>query len=383
MSERASRAETGRRYDLDWLRLLGFTLVFVYHAGRFFDRGWWHLKAPQTSFWLELVNAFGAQWRLELLFLVSGAALFLSTQGKPFGDVLRTRAQRILVPFAFGVLVIVPPQVYLERVAQGHFQGSYPAFYPHYFDGFYMPASSGGNFAWHGNHLWFLLYLFVFSVVGLPLLRYGWQAAGGRAAAWLAGRFERDGCFLPGAVALVLLHALLEPRFPGHASLADGLTWFAFLALGYFAAAHPGISEALQRALPRNALWAAAGAAAWLAWYVHGGQAEPGYRAGYLAGALLSGAMTWFWLLTLVGAARRLLNRRHPWLPYLTEGVLPFYVLHQTVILLVGACVIVTDLAVGLQYAIILAGSFLGTALLYALLIRPWRLARLLFGMRP
>jgi len=80
---------------------------------------------------------------------------------------LRDRVLRLLVPFVSGVLVIVPPQVWVERVGHGAFAGSFFAFYPHYFDGLY---GFGGNFAWIGLHLWYLLLLFLITVVLAPLL---------------------------------------------------------------------------------------------------------------------------------------------------------------------------------------------------------------------
>src|SRR5699024_7100952 len=95
------------------------------------------------------------------------------------------RVRHILLPLVGGVLLLVPPQVYLERRLSGRFTGSFLEFYPHFFDGLYPR----GNFAWH--HLWFLGYLFVFSVAALPLFewlrrnrgRRGWDRLTALAAA--------------------------------------------------------------------------------------------------------------------------------------------------------------------------------------------------------
>ena len=51
-------------------------------------------------------------WRLELLFLVWGAATRFMLRKYAAGPLLRARSTRLLIPLVFGMLVIVPPQAY-------------------------------------------------------------------------------------------------------------------------------------------------------------------------------------------------------------------------------------------------------------------------------
>ncbi len=76
-------------------------------------------------------------WRLSLLFLVSGVATayLLARQGA--GHFMGQRSTRLLIPLAFGMLVIVPPQSYLEVVEKLRYAGSFAEFYRLYITGFH------------------------------------------------------------------------------------------------------------------------------------------------------------------------------------------------------------------------------------------------------
>ena len=148
-----------RRYDLDWLRVLVFSLLILYHVGMFFVPWGWHLKNNNIYEWLQLPMAFVNQWRLPILFIISGMGTRFALSYKNTREFLVERRNRLLIPLVFGMIVIVAPQVYIERIADGDFTGTYWQFYLHYFEGIYP----SGNFSWH--HLWFLPYLFVYSLL--------------------------------------------------------------------------------------------------------------------------------------------------------------------------------------------------------------------------
>src|SRR5512141_1544612 len=114
----ASRA-TQRRYDLDWLRVLAFSSVFLYHCSRFFNSSDWHLKNAVTSPVVDILTAIFDMFGMPLLFAISGAAVVFALRPGGALRFLRDRAMRLLVPLALGILVLGPPQVYLERLTHG------------------------------------------------------------------------------------------------------------------------------------------------------------------------------------------------------------------------------------------------------------------------
>jgi len=86
-------------------------------------------------------------------------------------------------------------------------------------------------------------------------------------------------------------------------------------------------------------------------------------------------------LLALVGYAGEYLNRPSAVLKYLNEAVLPWYILHQTVIIAIA--VTLSPLALGGFYEpiLLIAGTFATCAILYSFIVR-WNVLRFIFGMK-
>lgn len=153
-----------RRYDLDWIRVIVFALLIFYHVGMFFVPWGWHIKNNEIYRWLTFPMTFVNQWRLPILFVISGMGTAFALGKRSIGQFILERNYRLAIPLVFGMLMIVPPQVYIERITEGSFSGSY-------FEFWIGPAFQGvypeGNLSWH--HLWFLPYLLVFSLLLAPV----------------------------------------------------------------------------------------------------------------------------------------------------------------------------------------------------------------------
>src|SRR6204780_5356943 len=155
-----------RRYDLDWVRIGAFVLLILYHVGMYYVTWDWHVKSPQPSATIAPLMMLTSPWRLSLLFLVSGVAtgFLLARQGS--GGFLRLRSTRLLIPLVFGMLVVVPPQSYLEVVEKLRYAGGFAEFYRLYITGFHGFCRGSDCLimpTW--NHLWFVAYLWVYTVV--------------------------------------------------------------------------------------------------------------------------------------------------------------------------------------------------------------------------
>lgn len=149
-----------RQYYIDWLRILLIISVFLFHIGMIFNTWDWHIKNDQQyGGMLRNVMTFLHNWRMPLLFLLSGAGTYFALGKRTPGEYLYERFKRLFIPLLAGIFLLVPVQVYIEKASAF---GSLPDFYLHMFEGIYPE----GNFSWH--HLWFIAYLFVIALFISP-----------------------------------------------------------------------------------------------------------------------------------------------------------------------------------------------------------------------
>ena len=310
-----------RVYYVDWLRILAVLLLVPFHAAMIFVPWTYHVKNAETSVGLEVFNRFLNMWHMPLLFFVSGAGTWFALRHRTPGEYVRERVRRLLVPLVFGILVIIPPQTYLERLQKGQFEGSYLDFYPHFFEGIYPE----GNLTW--NHLWFLAYLFVFSVLLVPLFVWARGKSGhARLCRW-ASRFRTGRSLLPLAIPLMAIQVSLRVRWPGHQNLFDDWANFCFyitmFGYGYILFAMEGVVDHVAR---HRRLFLGLGLLGWLvvvAAEYSGAGPGFGYNVACLVYLAFCGLNTWCWVLAIVGFARVMLDRAGTYHSYAATASLP------------------------------------------------------------
>lgn len=369
-----------RRADLDWLRVSAFALLILYHSGMAWS-GWsWHVTSPESIGWLREAMRFLNRWRMPLIFLVSGAAIMLALGARSPGAFVVDRLKRLLLPLVFGMIVLVPPQVYLERVWRGQYTGSFIGWLPEAFRGVY-PA---GNLSWH--HLWFVAYVLVFTFVLLPVFLWARSTAGRaihRGAGRTAARFGLQWLMVLPLAASILWLAPISHNVNGLIGDWHGLAYYgALLLYGAFLYGSPDLLQALNR---QRWLSLAVGVAAYAALYVVFFQGTvrptiaPDHRPSF---ALLSAVNTMAWLFAILGFANRHLTMRPAFLREGTEAVYPFYMLHQTVTVVAVYWLLQTPAPPAAGFILAVLATFLGTAALYFGLVRPVWFLRPLFGLK-
>jgi glucan biosynthesis protein C len=372
-----------RNHWLDWLRVLAILTVLVYHSTRFFNMGDWHVKNPTWYPGVEVWNVFAVTWMMPLIFVISGASLFYAVGKGGAGKFVKDKVLRLLVPWGVGVLTFSALQVYLERISHGQFAGSFWQFLPLYFQGSYSGNPASGNFAIFGMHLWYLLALFVFSILLYPLMR--WLKGGGRAVFAKLG----DLLALPGAAYLLALPAMLMSIFldpDGPIMSLENAGWsiviYLWLTLaGFVVVSHDGLLASIRRL--RWLSLALSVVLTVIAAILYFGGGEPVFgtsRFTLLVG--LRGLASWCWVVAFLGLGMRYLAFGNAFVAYANEAVLPFYVLHQTVLLCVGYFVVQWPIPDLLKWAIILLSSFTIIMVLYEFLVRRFNVLRFLFGMK-
>jgi glucans biosynthesis protein C len=375
-----------RRYDIDWLRVAAMLIIFFFHNARFFDFMDWHLKNPDRSVGFQALVGFLSQWLMPIFFLLSGAGSWFALGSRNSGQYLRDRIKRLLVPYyLIGFFILIPPQYYWEQVTHGRFSGDFFQFIPHYF---YTQVGFRPFFlAYWSGHLWFLHYLFIISLVCLPLLIYLKSETGRNLIARLGGLSHRRGGIFLFAVPIAIAQMALRAAFPHYLGWADFAYWLTFFLIGYMLPA----DERFTQAIKRNS-WVSLiiGLVAtellfYLVFrrgYFDAWERHPSYTVGYLGYQTLRSLNTWCWIVFLLAMGTRFLNFNNKVLAYCNEAVLPFYILHQTMILVIGFFVIQWRLGIMVKYVIISSTSLASIMAIYQLLIRRFSVTRFLFGMK-
>lgn len=338
--------------------------------GCFFVSWEYHLKNNVICPEFQPPMLFVNQWRLPLLFVISGLGTCFSISKRRAGGFVLERARRLLVPLVFGMLVIVPPQVYFERLLQGVSYHSYMDFYPvAIFNGSYPE----GNFSWH--HLWFLPYLFLFSLI-LLVVKKGIDP--------LAGWVEKKELVSYGWFVLLLVtiptylcEYFLRPYFPvTHALTNDWFTFCNYLWLfvcGYFFARSMKVCWPMFSHMKYVTF--ILGIITFLCWYVP----VTNY---YPVRAFIRAFNMWCWIFSLMGFAIAFFYQPRKWIGYANEAVYPFYILHQTILIAIGYYIGGLHWPVMGKFLIMVLGTYIGCWILYEGLIRRVNLLRFLFGMK-
>ncbi len=366
-----------RRYDLDWLRVLVFGLLIFYHVGMFFVPWGWHIKNPKLYDWLQIPMAFVNQWRLPILFVISGMGTRFALSWRGGGQYSKERLLRLGIPLLVGMLLIVPPQLYVERIVNAQFEGNYWDYYTSVaFAGIYPE----GNLSWH--HLWFLPYLLIYSLVLTPVFLYLRNQPEAAFLQWCRRMIAKPMGFYVFIIPLYFCEALLEPFFPvTHALIGDWFTLINFLVLFFYGYLLISIGDDFWEHLARIRrtvliIAVLAFCIQLFIWY----RVEDSTIV-HFSEALVKVTNMWSWILVLMGYGAKYLNRNSSYLRYLNEAVYPFYIFHQTITIIIGYYMLQVGWGFLPKFLIMCIGTFLGSWTLFEL-VRRVNVLRPLFGLK-
>ena len=419
-----------RRRELDAMGLLVVVGLVFFHSAQIFYYADFFVKnePPNIQSVSQLVStllvAFAGLWGMPLLFLIAGLAIWYSLRKRSAGQFALERTRRLVIPLVVGTLLLVPPMVYYGQKSDPAYQETYLQFLPRFFNiqlsldfpRFLTGAPPDELFSI--EHLWFLEYLFVFTLVLLPLWLFLRRPAGQR----LVDRFG-DFCTLPWAIfslalPIVIIEAALGTEFAGG---WNRYAYIPFLIYGFLMAADGRLGRAFQRHR-RSAL--ILGLVALLLYFAGSYKLGPAvqldpqteYDLAHVLFRLLKGFAGWFWVVVIMGLAvgvgqkqSRGVGQKRPQggtepgrdsqsepsatprrpslldrvAGYAGEAQLPFYVLHMTPIVVIGFYVVQWDVNALVKYGVIVLATLGAVLVVYDIGVRRTRLTRFLFGMKP
>jgi glucans biosynthesis protein C len=377
-----------RRLDLDWIRIIAFALLIFYHIGMYYVTWDWHVKSPRASEFIEPLMMLTSPWRLALLFLVSGAATSFMMDKISAGKLARLRSWRLLIPLIFGMLVIVPPQPYYEVVEKIQYADGYLAFLGRYLaadhsfcrgkDCLMLPT-------W--NHLWFVVYLWAYTMLLAIFL-----AISSRGMTRVQASLERFllkgtgwGIIIWPIAILAVCRLFLVSIFPSTHNLTydwyNHSNYFFMFLFGFvFIRSEAIVAVIVQRRWLCFAL--AVASYAFIIFYsTHYSDAVPPSDATRYFQRVVRALDQWCSILAILGFGRLWLNYEGPARRYFTDAIFPFYIVHQTAIVVYAHNLQQFKLPLVVE-AIVLIAATIATCFISYEIVRHISFLRPLFGLK-
>jgi len=388
-----------RLYFLDWLRVFAILVVFLVHCSKIFDYHTTVVFNTVRSPVLWAFRDFSLLWIMPLFFVLSGAAVFFSKKADKIREFIKSRFLRLLVPLIFiGTFIINPLYVYIERLSSGKAASGFFQWYPQYFDGI---NGFGGNFAplGQGTHLWYLEFLFIYSLILLPFFVRS-KKRGTSILSSFSMHFEKPWALFFLFLPISAVAAAFEIFGMGGVRVVGGwdpISYLLFLSYGYLIFSNAKIGETIKKYSPIYLAVAIILTALLLDSHfgfilkipgltrhelLNDSALLPLNQSLWIAVQALRGLLGWCWIIGLLGLGCRFLNFNNKFLAHANEAVLPFYILHHTVIYIVGFYIIQWSSNIASKFIMISIASFTIIMAIYEILIRRISLLRFLFGMK-
>lgn len=393
-----AQARLSQRYfELDALRVIAFGILILYHIGMFYVLDWgWHIKSDVQFSLLQDVMILTNQWRMSLLFLISSMVFTVvlnqgchSSQSRWVfsANILGKRTLRIMIPLLFGMFVIVAPQVFVEWTASGILEMPFIDFYLAYINPntelFTEKQSIIGLLTW--NHLWFMPYLFVYSVLILVLFPIVRPISEVKSTLL-------DSLTLFSVVAVALMTYIwfeLRMAYPTtHDLVSDWYShakYFLVMLVGMVIVLRPALYKAIMKAryisltiaimlysviiLDRHDMLGATG-----------DLMESSLSFRVLVGVIVV-LNHWAWLAAILGFGQKYLSKPSQLISYLNRGVLPYYMVHQTLIVVAAFYLSSRVSSTMVEFIGITLVTLVGCAITYEVAKR-FLVLRFLFGLK-
>ncbi|MVM29688.1 acyltransferase family protein [Spirosoma sp. HMF4905] len=371
-----------REHYIDWIRVIAFMILIFFHCSMPFVQFGWEIKNTEHSVFLDRLIIWLHQWRLPLLFFISGVGVSFSLRKRSVLSFFGERVIRLFIPLLFSMFFVIPLQVYFERLQEKKINESYWSFYPTVWE---LTPYPEGTLTW--SHLWFVVYLFVFTILLLPVFTLFKIQVLQKWKQKINPIFGHPLANLLLAIPFIIYYFLWYIRWPAQGGLLDD--WFLFNSsitfyfIGYFLADLPSFWKTCETY--RNYFLAVTlSCLAVLFWKYYWPVELPKHQdeSLYVYG-FFDGLHIWAIILTIIGFTRRYLNFSTPSLVYLTSAVYPFYILHQTIIVATGYYIVQWQSPIWVKLITLIVVCFVLIFTLYHFLIRPFMLTRILYGLKP
>jgi len=326
LTEQPSK-KSSRLHYLDWLQVLAILGVFLFHAMHpFDDLTDWHINNVEKSILATFFTGFFNLWGMPFFFLMAGATSWFSLRHRTAGKFIKERITRLLIPFIIGAIVLTPIQAYYEFTHKGWWEkGSIvkfilsPKVRTYFFTEYNSITFNPSIFGDVGYHLWFVGFLFSFSLIALPVFIWMKSDSGKRLIASLSVIAKWRGGLLMFTIPLILIGFFLQPFLTGYTGWASFIFLLVFYISGYIIIADKKFIKAIDRDRWLHLILGiictlfffsvSAGVPVW-DWLV-----SPDTMMFYISW-IAWGINSWCWTMFMMFIGMRFLNFTNQWLQY-------------------------------------------------------------------
>ncbi len=325
-----------RKPYIDNLRNLTILLLFPVHTfmiwndfgSRFYI---WKGEEKVPSTLIVLVNP----WFMPILFVLAGISARYAFKKYTVSAFLIQRVKKLLIPFLFGLVALVPLQTLYARKFFDGYAGGLWDHWKYYFT--HLTDFSGYDGAFTPGHLWFILFLFLISIMALaPFYFYPYER--------VRKRVERMPAF---GILFLFIPVWLMYYLGNFGGFSIGKNFVLYLA-GYYVLSNDNILEKLEK----NIKWLFG-----LCLMETIASAALYYKFSYY-GDLWIHLIGWNSILVLLILARKFLNNSNGFTVYFNQASYPVYILHQSILVALAYYVVKNITGIFLQVVCIWTGSF-------------------------
>ncbi|UFH66098.1 acyltransferase family protein [Clostridium cadaveris] len=348
-----------RRREIDWIRNICILMLFIYHTAVIYtDLGDFYVKSESTNLFSNLFIIFTFSWYMPLLFFLAGASTYFALSRRNCKEYLKEKTKKLLIPFIFGIVALVPPQTYLARVWRGETNVNYIEHMKYFFTNINDFMGFDGGFT--PAHLWFIVFLFFISLAGTGIIKILKTKAGEVFLEKFQKVFlSKLGLFW---VVVSIIIVDLAPNIGGKGFVTNLLIF----VLGYIVYSNEVYLNHLvvkrKKFIIFNVIFSILG----ITYFIWFESMDLGILAYVIEGILKNSVMITM-ILVVVSYGIKYLNKNHKILKYLNEATFPVYILHQTILLTIAFYIIPFMLPHWLSMIIIILSSFVISFVVYEL----------------
>ena len=350
-----------RKYYIDNIRILCILLLIPFHTAMIFNNfgeSWYIHSQNNTLATLFVIGVY--PWWMSVLFVLAGMSTVYALKKRTTRQYVKERFYKLFIPMLSAIVILVPAQTYLADKFFRNYQGNYFDHFPIYFtltdwsgyDGHFTPA-----------HTWFMLYLFMISMISLPLMNW-YNKKENKLNAAKMNMIK----ILPMFLIILICVPILDI---GGKSVGE---FAACFLLGYFVLGMEEVQDRLGKYRIQLGI-------AWVLLIIIRCILYQEQISNDLVWDVQQRILSWIGILAIIGLGKYYLEFNNTFTKYFAPAAFPIYFFHQTIVVVIGYFIVRHIHGTLIQYISIVLISYALTILLYEI-CRRIIITRFLFGIK-